>query len=547
MSSVYSQGEASRDASLLSTPTRSKSLRKVFASRLTSFVNADRTDTATARGDGGRPIAREQPTGITVNESDISTFNDKGNEFFEADDFDAALRMYSEALKMLKQPTIIMNNDGDGNDIMSDPMKRFRMARCLVNIGAVHIRRECWQDAISVFELSLLQSKLVSSTSSHYNRACEVKADAAENIGLILFKQKEYERCSGLYNDALEARRKCLELMDTKRKMFRKTKEGFINERNVVLLELSVTLFYMTLLQERLGQIEDAVSSCEEAIRMRRVVIPDAKLDPNSLNLFSTIGRLYCNKKVNLHGDALGYFHEVHRMKCEISGRDHLDVVPSLNFLALIYTEIGDFKRSVILSDRAIDIASNGRGLNKETYIAYANKGDALKLLKDYDKAIGSYETALMTQSSLLDMNDMMNAEVLEKLADAYLLSQDNKKAISSMENSLSVKMKNLGPDNEQLAQSHSKLGDIYEADGQHLDGIKCHTRALRIFKHHDNKEMAATEHNKIATILKASGQETKAKEHYMAALWHSREARLPSTDPIVADTIKNVAAFQQI
>ena len=65
-------------------------------------------------------------------------------------------------------------------------------------------------------------------------------------------------------------------------------------------------------------------------------------------------------------------------------------------------------------------------------------------------------------------------------------------------------------------------------------------------FKHHDNKKMAATEHNKIATILKISGEKNKAMEHYMAALWHSREARLPSTDPIVSDTIKNVAAFQK-
>lgn len=57
---------------------------------------------------------------------------------------------------------------------------------------------------------------------------------------------------------------------------------------------------------------------------------------------------------------------------------------------------------------------------------------------------------------------------------------------------------------------------------------------------------MAATEHNKIAGILKLLGEPSKAMEHYMAALRHSREARLPSTDPIVADTIKNVASFQR-
>jgi hypothetical protein len=103
-----------------------------------------------------------------------------------------------------------------------------------------------------------------------------------------------------------------------------------------------------------------------------------------------------------------------------------------------------------------------------------------------------------------------------------------------------------LGPDDMEIARLYSTLGDYYEKNREHSVGIKCHTRALRVFKHHDNKEMAATEHNKIASILKLSGESDKAMEHYMASLWHSREARLPSTDPIVADTIKNLAIFQK-
>ncbi|KAL3809507.1 hypothetical protein ACHAXA_009743 [Cyclostephanos tholiformis] len=547
MSSDYSQGETSKDAAL-STPTRSKSFPKILYRKLPGFAHADRTDAATPRG-GGRSDRRDPPAGITENESEVSQFNEKGNEYFDLGEYDAALRMYSEALKLLKQPTIIM--DGDGNECMSEDMKRFRTARCLVNIGAVHIRRNDFDDAISVLELSLRQSRRINPTSSLYIRACEVKADAAENIGLVLFKQKNYERCSVMYTDMLEARRKCLDLMEAKHKKWgRKSKNEvrqYNDERNAILLELSMSLFYITLLREKLGDIKGAVEGCEEAIRLRRMVIPNSKKDPNSLNLFSAIGRLYCHGDVKRHGDALSYFHEVHRIKSEISGSDHLDVVPSLNFLASIYIEIGDYKKSAAISDRAIGIATNGRGLNKETCVAYVNKGDALKHLKDYEKAIGSYETALKTQSKLLDYYDMMNAEVLEKLAEAYLFSKEYDKAISSMEKAFYVKMKNLGPDSQVLARSHSKLGDIYEAGGQHSNGIKCHTRALRIFKHHDNKEMAATEHNKIATILKTSGEKTKAMEHYMAALWHSREARLASTDPVVADTIKNVAAFQRV
>lgn len=560
MAGILSQSNTSKDGS--SARNKSKSLRKMFSKKGKGLANnksadnADRADTASRRGERGSTQGRDPPAGNSVQEKEVTSFNDKGNEFFSKGEYDAALRMYSEALKLLKNNNIVMETYDD-YDYMPTAMRRFRTARCLVNVGAVHIRRENYEDAISALELSMRQSGLVTPSSSHYYRACEVMADGLENIGLVLFKQKNYEKSSVMYTQALEARRKCLDLMDAKnssKKKISKTKEEmrkYKDERNACMLDLSVTLFYISLLRERQGDIEDAVVHCEEALMARREVIPNAKHDPNSLNTFSTIGRLYCHENVRRHQEALGYFHEVHRMKCEVVGRDHLDVVPSLNSIAFIYNQLGDYKKCIVISDRAIDIATNGRGLNKETCVGYTNKGDAHRNLEDYDTAITSYETALATQSKCLEENDTMNAEVHEKLAETYLLSNDMEKAIASLEKSISVKRNTLGPDNEELAMSYSKLGEYHEKNGEHSNSIKSHTRALRIFKHIRNNEPGSTkyiaiEHNKIANILKSSGEPNKAMEHYMASLWHSREARLPSTDPIVADTIKNVASFQK-
>lgn len=552
MADVHSQSEAaSRDGSL--TKNKSKSIRRMFSKKRIVPPHAkaaDRFDRADARG--GAAQGRDPPAGNAVEEKQISLFNDKGNDFFGRGDYNAALRMYSEALKLLKNPNIVMETEQGVDEAMPPAMRRFRTARCLVNVAAVHIRRENFVDAISALELSMRQSKLVEPSSKHYHRACEVMADARENIGLVLFKRKSYEQSGVMYTDALETRRKCLELMDanynkrSKKLKSRADERQYREERDTSLLELSVTLFYMALLRERTGEIEEAVERCEEGIRTRRVVIPNHKQDPNSLNLFSTLGRLYCHDDVKRYSDALGYLHEVHRMKCAVVGRDHLDVVPSLNSIAFINNELGDYDKCVVISDRAIDIATKGRGLNKESCVAYTNKGDGHRNLGEYDEAISSYETALATQSKCLEENDLLNAEVHEKLAEAYLQSRDIEKAVSSLEQSISVKRNALGPDSEELARAYSKLGEYHSRGGDHAMGIKCHTRALRIFKHHDNKEMAATEHNRIASMLKSSGEPNKAMEHYMAALWHSREARLPSTDPIVADTIKNVASFQK-
>ncbi|KAL7553888.1 hypothetical protein ACHAWF_017230 [Thalassiosira exigua] len=546
-----SHSTASNDGSSFTPPSKSKSLRNVFSRRNLGSTKAGRSENASYRGGkGATHQGRDPPPGNSVEEKQISSFNDKGNEFFGKGEFDAALRMYSEALKLLKETNIVVETT-EGFEYMPVAMRRARTGRCLVNVGAVHIRRDSFDDAISALELAMRQSKLVKSDSKHYFRACEVTADALENIGLVLFKQENYEQSSIKYTDALEARRKCLDLMDANHKKRSRSKSrelemNFVGEKNASKLELSVTLFYMSLLKEKRGEIEEAVKECEEAVRIRREIIPNPKDDPNTLSLYSTLGRLYCHEDMKGYRQALEYLHEVYRRKCEAVGRDHIDVVPSLNSIAFVYNELGEYDKCVAISDRAIDIATNGRGMNKETCVAYANKGEAHGRLGDWDRAITSFDIALATQSKCLEKNDMLNAEVYEKLSEAYLHSKDMEKAISSLEESIAVKRSALGPDNEEIARSYSKLGEYHERAKEPAKAIKCHTRALRIFKHHDNKEMAATEHNKIASILKSSGESNKAMEHYMAALWHSREARLPSTSPIVADTIKNVASFQK-
>ena len=273
MEEIYQLPDA--QAQTVTPQKKPKSFRKIISKKLGLTKQADRVDASTSRDTVASP-SREQPVetedecGLPpVEEREISALNDKGNGFFGNGEFDAALRMYSEALKLLKNPRITMDLElgSEEEEDLGKGMRRFRTARLLVNIGAVHIRRENYDEAITVLEMSMRSSKLVPVESIYYYRSCEVVADALENIGLVYYKLKNYEESSIRYADALVARRKCIEHLNEK---FTKQKGPKSNdlvlkykqEVSACKIELANTLFYMALLKEKQDRIDEAIMRC---------------------------------------------------------------------------------------------------------------------------------------------------------------------------------------------------------------------------------------------------------------------------------------------
>ena len=283
----------------------------------------------------------------------------------------------------------------------------------------------------------------------------------------------------------------------------------------------------------------------EESILLQKEVYTQFKSNPSNINLLTTMGRLYCHESVQRYEDALEHFYEVRRMKSEIYGSMNLEVASALNNIAYIYLQLDEFDKSLSISKNSIDIAYNGGRTNKEMCVAWTHKANAQEKLGRYSDAIATYEKVLNLQPTLAGFDAMENAAIYKKIANVYLSSDDVKNAISNLEKAILVERDTLGEDSKDLAKSYRKLGECYGIRGNLASSVKCHTKALRIFKHTDDKEGAAVEHNKLGAILQLAGNNNKSMEHYMASLWHAREAKLPSTNPVVADTIRNVASFQ--
>ncbi len=548
MEVTISQYEGEDD---VSSTVKSPRKWKVFSKKLKASANAFTSERRDADDEQCRdsPVAREDRKVITAEEKEISLLNDKGNEFFVRGEFKGALRMYSEALKLLKNPVRIQMESEAGT--MDAGMRRFHTARLLVNIGAVHIREESYEDAVSSLELSIRSAKLISEKSIHYYRSLEVLSDAFENLGLVYYKKKDFDQSFSMYKEALDARRNCLDLLEHKwkgrlikgREEMRKIKE----ERFACKMELASTLQHVGLLEERQSNINTAIERCEEALAIRKEISTDYTTDEAALTILTSLGRLYSHRTVGWYKEALNKFEQVYDVKIKLhDGEDHIDIVPSLNNIAFVYGELGDYKQCLDLSNRAIDICTSGRGLSKETVAAYTNQGYALYNIGDCHRALASYKMGLEYLSKCGSDADLMGADLHQRMSEVYIDMGHIDDAIKSLERMIEMKKEVLGGENKELALPYRRLGECYEMTRRGTsDSIKCHTRALRIYKHHNDKEGAAKQHNKIAGILKKKGDMEESMDHYMAALWHSREAKLPSTDPTVADTIKNVAAFQ--
>lgn len=548
MEYTYAQFEGETRRERVKSPRKWKQAFTKKFGKTSTADGTDRRDAATDRewDDQSRDSPAQEEG--TAEEKEISLLNDKGNEFFVRGEFNGALRMYSEALKLLKKPVVVKEDPEAGT--MDTPMRRFHTARVLVNIGAVHIRRECYEDAISSLELSIRSSKLIPEKSDHYYRSLEVLSDALENLGLVYYKQKDLTTSLSMYHEALGARRACLDFLEQKWKnRLMKSKEEvrrIKEERFTCKMELASCVQQIALLEERQGNMKNAIERCEEALAIKKEVSPTDTLDEGSLTLYNALGRLYSHRSIGWYNEALTNFEKVYKVKSELhDGEDHLGIVPSINNIAYVNGELGNYRKCLSLSHRAIEICTDGRGINKETVAAYTNKGYALYNMGDYDEALSAYVDALEYLNKCGSDVDMMGINLHQKMAQAFMSMGHVDEAMESIESLIEAKTDVFGGESKELALPFKDLGDCYEMTNELHLCIKCHTRSLRLYKHHNDKEGAARQHNKIAGIHKKKGNREESIDHYMAALWHSREAKLPSTDPTVADTIKNVAAFQ--
>ncbi|MFM2120728.1 MAG: hypothetical protein RL722_2196 [Pseudomonadota bacterium] len=225
-------------------------------------------------------------------------------------------------------------------------------------------------------------------------------------------------------------------------------------------------------------------------------------------------------------------------------GLNHPITATSLNNLASLYRETGDYGKAELLFLRALAIRDKALGADHpDTAISQSNLADLYQATGAYTKAEPLFLRALATNEKSLGADHPHTATALNNLATLYENTGDYVKAEPLYLRALAITEKALGADQPATATSLNNLASLYQKTGDYAKPEPLYLRALAI------KEKAlgadhlatATSLNNLAGLYSDTGDYAKAEPLYLRALAINEKA-LGANHPDTATSLNNLA-----
>lgn len=538
--------------------------------------------------DGGPPSIKtntEKPSTnyIDNDERRVVQLTSAGNSHFSRGEYDEAMRMYDEVLRISGPPPTDSSHHSVGSTEDGIWRKnRSVTARILINIGAVHIQRDDLDAAEGVLkralQLSLAVSKQVASihaamehtdgnsTAADIRLASDaVTADVLQNMGLVHLKRHQYETGLELYGEALTMRRKCLEYLTTSNGNRNSTDNNAATGPskdlvNGAKLELADVLNSVGLIYEKRSNHEESIPAFKEALTLRRSALATNPNHDLITSVLSSLGHAYNEVGgTKFQQRALKCHEEVLVARKEQLGPDHADVAAAMNGVAGSLLYLGRHNECLKASLQAVEISSgqateaNSSGKGKFMSLQHAtalnNLGLVYTKLSRFDEAHEAFQESLELRTSLLgSSNHHSIAATIHNIGNVHCERGEYKSAILAFKNALRIKEATLGRNHSSVAVTLDGLGTCQMWQKQYDKSIKSHKKAIRIWK----AALGTTVHPKIANVmnnlgvsLKRGGRLDEAMECFTDALRVYRESGVSPDNAGVVSVVRNIADFE--
>jgi CHAT domain-containing protein/tetratricopeptide (TPR) repeat protein len=246
------------------------------------------------------------------------------------------------------------------------------------------------------------------------------------------------------------------------------------------------------------------------------------------------------------YGEALEAGEQALVIRRRILGPDHTEVATTLNHLALVYQERGEFDRAEPLIRRSLRIREARLG---KLHPDVANSLNTLALLchhqGQYDQAETLYRRSLHIVETCLGKDHLFVAHCLNNLADLASLKADYAQAEGCYRRCLQIYETRLGKDHPNVAICLNNLGQMFKKQGlfdraESLCLRSLQIREARLGKDHPD---VANSLNNLGVICSNQAQYDRAETLLQRSL-HIFQARLGKDHPRVADLLNNLACM---
>ncbi|AKB46332.1 hypothetical protein MSKOL_0555 [Methanosarcina sp. Kolksee] len=282
----------------------------------------------------------------------------------------------------------------------------------------------------------------------------------------------------------------------------------------------------------------------EEILQILEVnVSPEHLLVGVTLNY---LGILYTN--MGEYEKALPLYQRALEIIEKVLGPQHPSVATTLNNLAGLYESMGEYEKALPLYQRALDIREKVLGPQHPSVATTLNNLAGLyESMGEYEKALPLYQRALDIREKVLGPQHPDVATTLNNLAGLYRQMGEYEKALPLYQRDLEISEKVLGPQHPDVATTLNNLAGLYESMGEYEKALPLYQRALDIREkvlgpqHPD----VATTLNNLAGLYRQMGEYEKALPLYQRAL-DIREKVLGPQHPDVATTLNNLAGLYE-
>jgi tetratricopeptide (TPR) repeat protein len=244
------------------------------------------------------------------------------------------------------------------------------------------------------------------------------------------------------------------------------------------------------------------------------------------------------------YAEAIDPCRQAMEIQGELLGRDHPDYVRSLNNLAILYMDIGDYPKSEPLFRQALATCERALGQNHPAYARIQDDlGQLYHEMGDYGKAEPLYRSAREIREQTLGKNHPDYAKSLNSLGVVYVAMGKYAKAEPLYREAIQITKRAPGQSQPNYATYLNNLATLYEQTGDYAKAEPLYGSALEIRERvlSENHPAYATSLSDLGTLYAKMGEYAKAEPLIRRSVEITKKV-LPEDDPGHAPSLLRMA-----